>query len=60
MCTPPRVEDLNLTGVDIAAVDLETYDPELKTKGSGAVREIGYVCGIGISTAKQTLYRYDY
>ena len=38
MCTAPRVEDLDLTGVDIVAVDLETWDPELKTKGSGAVR----------------------
>ena len=56
MCSAPRVEDLDLTNVDIAAVDLETYDPELKTKGSGAVREIGWVCGIGISTKKQTLY----
>ena len=46
MCTAPRVEDLDLTGVDIVAVDLETWDPELKTKGSGAVRGIGKVCGI--------------
>jgi DNA polymerase I-like protein with 3'-5' exonuclease and polymerase domains len=56
MCTAPRVEDLDLTGVDIVAVDLETYDPELKTKGSGAVRGIGKVCGIGVCTGKQTYY----
>ena len=56
MCTAPRVEDLDLTGVDIVAVDLETYDPELKTKGSGAVRGIGKVCGIGVCTGKQTCY----
>ena len=56
MCTAPRVEDLDLTGVDIVAVDLETWDPELKTKGSGAVRGIGKVCGIGVCTGKQTCY----
>ena len=56
MCTAPRVADLDLTDIDIVSVDLETYDPDLKTKGSGAVRGIGYVCGIGISTGKQTLY----
>jgi len=56
MCTAPRVEDLDLTGVDIVAVDLETYDPELKKKGSGAVRGIGKVCGIGVCTGKQTCY----
>ena len=56
MCTAPRVEDLDLTDVNIVAVDLETYDPELKTKGSGAVRGIGKVCGIGVCTGKQTCY----
>jgi DNA polymerase I-like protein with 3'-5' exonuclease and polymerase domains len=56
MCTAPRVEDLDLTGVDIVAVDLETWDPELKTKGSGAVRGIGKVCGIGVCTGEQTFY----
>ena len=54
MCTAPRVEELDLTGIDIVAVDLETWDPELKTKGSGAVRGIGKVCGIGVCTGKQT------
>ena len=42
----PTVEDLDLTGVDIVAVDLETHDPELKTKGSGAVRGIGKVIAV--------------
>ena len=56
MCTAPRVEDLDLTDIDIVAVDLETYDPELKKKGSGAVRGIGKVCGIGVCTGKQTYY----
>ena len=56
MCTAPRVEDLDLTDIDIVSVDLETYDPELKKKGSGAVRGIGKVCGIGVCTGKQTCY----
>lgn len=31
------------------AIDCETYDPELKTRGSGAFRD-GYICGISIGT----------
>ena len=30
MCKTP--EDLDLDGIDTVAVDLETYDPNLKTK----------------------------
>jgi DNA polymerase I-like protein with 3'-5' exonuclease and polymerase domains len=56
MCTAPRVEDLDLTDIEIVSVDLETYDPELKKKGSGAVRGVGKVCGIGVCTGKQTCY----
>jgi len=56
MCTAPRVEDLDLTDIEIVSVDLETYDPELKKKGSGAVRGVGRVCGIGVCTGKQTCY----
>ena len=56
MCTVPRLSDLDLKGVDTVAVDLETYDPELIKKGSGAIKKIGFVCGIAIATKKQTLY----
>ena len=56
MCVPPKLTDLDLKGVDTVAVDLETYDPDLKNKGSGAVRGNGFVCGIAIATGKQTLY----
>ena len=56
MCVPPELIDLDLKGVDTVAVDLETYDPDLKNKGSGAVREVGYVCGIAVATGKQTMY----
>ena len=32
----------------LAAVDIETKDPNLQTLGSGAVREDGYIIGVGI------------
>jgi len=56
MCEVPQLTDLDLTGIDTVAIDLETYDPNLKTKGLGAVRKDGFVCGIAIATKKQTLY----
>jgi len=56
MCTAPRIEDLDLKDVDTVAVDLETYDPNLKKLGSGAIRGDGFVCGIAIATDKQTVY----
>jgi len=56
MCEVPRLTDLDLTGIDTVAIDLETYDPNLKTKGLGAVRKDGFVCGIAIATKKKTLY----
>ena len=56
MCTVPQLSQLDLKGVDTVAVDLETYDPELIKKGSGAVKKVGFVCGIAIATKKQTLY----
>ena len=56
MCTVPQVEDLDLTDIDIVAIDLETSDPNLKTKGIGAVRKDGFVTGIAIATKKQTFY----
>ena len=56
MCEVPQLTDLDLTGIDTVAIDLETYDPNLKTKGLGAIRKDGFVCGIAIATKKQTLY----
>ena len=56
MCVVPQLTDLDLTDIDTIAIDLETYDPNLKTKGSGAIRKDGFVCGIAIATKKQTLY----
>ena len=48
MCNTP--EDLNLKDIDTVAIDIETYDPNLKTKGSGAIRNDGFVCGIAVAT----------
>jgi len=56
MCVVPQLTDLDLTDIDTIAIDLETYDPNLKTKGSGAIRKDGFVTGIAIATKKQTLY----
>jgi DNA polymerase I-like protein with 3'-5' exonuclease and polymerase domains len=56
MCTVPQLSELNLEGIDTVAIDLETYDPNLKTKGSGAVRKDGFVTGIAIATKNQTFY----
>ena len=54
MCNTP--EDLNLKDIDTVAIDIETYDPNLKTKGSGAIRNDGFVCGIAVATEKDTAY----
>ena len=56
MCTVPQLSELNLEGIDTVAIDLETYDPNLKTKGLGAVRKDGFVTGIAIATKNQTFY----
>lgn len=45
----PDYDFPNLEGQGMIAVDCETYDPELKTRGSGAVRD-GYICGVSIGT----------
>ena len=56
MCRVPELVELDLKDVDVVAVDLETYDPDLKKRGSGAVTGKGFVCGIAIATSKQTFY----
>ena len=52
MCKHPI--DLDLKDVDTVAVDIETYDPNLKTKGLGAIRNDGFICGIAVATGKET------
>jgi len=52
----PEPSDLNLKDVDTVAIDLETYDPNLKTLGSGAIRGDGKVCGIAVAYKNKKLY----
>ena len=52
----PELSDLNLKDVDTVAIDLETYDPDLKALGSGAIRGNGKVCGIAIAYKNEKLY----
>ena len=54
MCNTP--EDLDLKGIDTVAVDIETYDPNLKTKGLGAIRNDGFITGVAVATGKETVY----
>ena len=54
MCNTP--EDLDLNGIDTVAIDIETYDPNLKTKGSGAIRKDGFICGIAVATENDLAY----
>ena len=54
MCKHPI--DLDLEGVDTVAIDIETYDPNLKTKGLGAVRNDGFITGVAVATGKDTVY----
>jgi len=54
MCKTP--EDLDLTGIDTVAIDIETYDPNLKTKGLGAIRNDGFICGIAVATENDLAY----
>jgi len=56
MCAVPQLTDLDLTDIDTVAIDLETYDPNLKLKGLGAVRKDGFATGVAIATKNQTLY----
>ena len=54
MCKTP--EDLDLHNVKTVAIDIETYDPNLKTKGLGAIRGDGFICGVAVATEKETAY----
>ena len=54
MCKHPI--DLDLKDVDTVAIDIETYDPNLKTKGLGAIRQDGFITGVAVATGKDTVY----
>ena len=40
----------DLTKEDTIAIDLETYDPNLKIKGSGAIIQKGRIIGIAVAS----------
>ena len=52
----PLLTDIEVKDGDTVAVDLETYDPKLKTHGSGAIINKGFVCGIAIAYRDETFY----
>jgi len=54
MCNTPK--DLDLQDVNVVAIDIETYDPNLKTKGLGAIRKDGFITGVAVATGKDTVY----
>ena len=54
MCNTP--EHLDLKGIDTVAIDIETYDPNLKTKGLGAIRDDGFICGVAVATDNDIAY----
>ena len=49
-------EVINVKDGDVVAVDLETYDPKLKTHGSGSISGSGFVCGIAIAYRDEKYY----
>lgn len=46
----------NLDGVNTLAVDLETCDPNLMTKGCGAFRRDGFIAGIAVGAPDRQWY----
>jgi len=54
MCNTPA--DLDLQNIETVAIDIETYDPNLKTKGSGAIRGDGFITGVAVATGRDTVY----
>ncbi len=51
---PPEFPDL--TGYKEIAVDLETYDPNIKTLGPGWARNDGYIIGIAVAAGEYQGY----
>ncbi|MEK9741746.1 MAG: DNA polymerase [Pelagibacteraceae bacterium] len=47
---------LNFTNAKQIAIDLETYDPELLERGSGAIRGVGHIAGIAVAIDDQAAY----
>jgi DNA polymerase I-like protein with 3'-5' exonuclease and polymerase domains len=54
----PPSEYRSILGLDRIGLDIETKDPNLKTKGSGARREDGKVVGVAIAYSKEDALYY--
>lgn len=52
----PPTEYTTILGTSALGLDLETYDPDLKTKGPGAHRKDGFVVGVGIGPRPNVQY----
>lgn len=53
-CAPDSLPDLS--GEHEIAIDLETYDPDLKTKGSGWPTKNGHIIGIAVAIRGEAWY----
>ena len=52
----PELSDVIIKDGDVVAVDLETYDPELKKHGSGSIINKGKVVGIALAYNDKKFY----
>jgi DNA polymerase I-like protein with 3'-5' exonuclease and polymerase domains len=52
----PDLCDVVIKDGDVVAVDLETYDPDLKKHGSGAILGKGFVVGIALAYGDKKFY----
>lgn len=51
----------DLFNAEILALDIETHDPNLKTKGSGVYRKDGFILGVSLSDGKfSEFYGFDH
>jgi len=53
-CAPDSLPDLS--GEHEIAIDLETYDPDLKTKGSGWPTKNGHIIGVAVAVRSDAWY----
>ena len=52
----PETSEIEIASGETVAIDLETYDPQLKTHGSGAIIGKGKVCGIALAFKDEKMY----
>ena len=52
----PEPSEIEIESGETVAIDLETYDPQLKTHGSGAIIGKGKVCGIALAFKNEKMY----